>query len=170
MLRMIIQVEAPDDEANQPGVYKTFDVMNTDMEKFLASAGIKGILGYEIRDNPPAPVVAKKEEPKPPAPDDPPKATGNPIQDKIAEMRHRQALRLKEEGKLPSAKSPTETLLERLARWQAEQKAKEEAEKKEKEEKAVKERKKAREKAMQEFNALPWFKRVGRAPPNGATA
>jgi len=141
MIRLIVEVQAPDVDANVPGVYKTFDIVNKEFEQFFAS-GLKPIVGHEIRPDPvpPKPVELVK------------KADENTLSAGLSALelyKHGKAVELNKSGKLPAKNSDKETLLERYQRYMDGQKAASDAE-------TAKNRKASNdnndEKARQEFN------------------
>ncbi len=141
MIRLIIEVTAPDPDTGAPGVYRTFDIVNKDFQDFYAS-GPKPIVGHEIRPDPtppkPVELVKKVDE------NEPPKGL-SPLE----LFKHGKAVELNKAGKLPAKNSDKETLLERYARYQEAQKKASDAE-------TAKNRKASNdnndEKARQEFN------------------
>lgn len=141
MIRIIVEVSAPIPDEARPGNYKTFDVVCPEMETFLSANGLKGLLGYEIRQVA-AVTPIKKEEAKPDV-DALPKDA-----DAITKYKHGKAMELKKDGKLPAKLNDKETILEQYKRYQDSVKA--DAEKKEKAEKEK--GKSADEKKRQEFN------------------
>jgi len=175
MLRMIVQVAPPDDEAATPGQYRTFDVMNSEMEKFLSANGLKGIIGYEIRENPPIVLPVKKDEPKV-DPDAEPKPTGNSLQDKLASMKWKRANDLKAGGKLPAKLKPDESIMDQLARYDAVQRTASEKESEERKKKEAAELEKSRQEfnkrlkeAQEAYDAKPIWKRLGKERPTKAS-